>query len=151
MYCLVGNILFALGSGVGIWIPAILVAGLGANVGIATSQAILQTKVAPDVQGRVFSARRMLTWFPDTFTPILGGLLADYLMEPAMQSQTWLASIFGWMVGTTPGSGMAVIMIVFGGLTILTLLSGFLFPKIRNMEDLLPDHDQLEKVEEATA
>jgi MFS family permease len=147
-YCLFGNVLFGLGTGLGVWIPTILVAGLGSNIGIATSQAILQAKVAPDVQGRVFSARRLLTWFPDTFTPILGGLLADYIMEPAMRTQTWLAGALGWLVGTGPGSGMALMMVVFGALTILTMLSGYLIPKIRNLEDLLPDHDQLQRVEE---
>jgi len=148
LYCLCGNIIFGLGRGLGIWIPAILVGGIGASVGIATSQALLQAKVAPDVQGRVFSARRMLTWFPDTFTPVLGGLLADKVMEPTMQNGSWLAKLFGWLTGNGPGSGMAVIMLVFGMLTILTTLSGFLFPRIRNMEDLLPDQDQLERVKE---
>jgi MFS transporter, DHA3 family, macrolide efflux protein len=143
VYCLFGNIIFGLGNSLGIWIPTILVAGLGSNIGIATSQAILQAKVAPDVQGRVFSARRLLTWFPDTFTPVLGGLLADYIMEPAMRSSGWLSSTFGWLVGTGPGSGMAVMMITFGLFTILTMLSGYLFPNIRNLEDLLPDHDQI--------
>ncbi len=148
IYCLTANVAFGLGRGLGIWIPSILFAGLGSSVGIATSQAILQAKVAPDLQGRVFSARRLLTWFPDTFTPVLGGLLADKIMEPAMQNDTWLAKLFGWMAGTTPGSGMAVMMVVFGFLTILSLLSGFVFPQIRNMETILPDHDQLEKVAE---
>jgi uncharacterized membrane protein len=93
----------------------------------------------------------MLTWFPDTFTPILGGLLADYVMEPAMRSQTWLAKTFGWMVGTGPGSGMALMMIVFGVFTILTLMIGYATPKIRDLEDVLPDHDQLEKIPEMEA
>ena len=145
-YCLFGCVLFALGTDLKVWIPTILVAGLGSNIGIATSQAILQAKVAPDVQGRVFSARRLLTWFPDTFTPILGGLLADTIMEPAMKSQTWLAGIFGGLFGSTPGSGMALIMFFFGLLTILTMLSGYIIPKIRNLEDILPDHDTLERV-----
>lgn len=143
VYCLFGNVLFGLGKSLEIWIPAILVAGLGSNIGIATSQAILQAKVAPDVQGRVFSARRLLTWFPDTFTPVLGGLLADHIMEPAMRTQSWVSDIFSWMVGTEPGSGMAVMMIVFGTLTILTMLSGYLIPNIRRMEELLPDHVQM--------
>jgi hypothetical protein len=52
------------------------------------------------------------------------------------------------MAGTDPGSGMAVMMVIFGGLTILALLSGYIFPQIRNMEDLLPDADQLEKAAE---
>ncbi len=146
-YCIFGNIIFGLGTSLNVWIPAIIIAGFGSNIGIATSQAILQSKVAPDVQGRVFSARRMLTWFPDTFTPIIGGLLADKIMEPAMKSQGWFAKTFGWMVGTNPGSGMALIMIIFGGLTILTMSTGYLFTKIRNLEDLLPDHDQLQQVD----
>jgi MFS family permease len=141
-YCLFGNVLFALGQGLASWGPLILLAGLGSNVGIATSQAILQAKVAPDVQGRVFSARRLLTWFPDTFTPILGGILADRVMEPAMRSHTWLANTFGGLVGTTPGSGMALIMFIAGILMILTMFAGYLIPTIRNMEDLLPDHEQ---------
>lgn len=147
-YCIFGNILFGIGRSTEIWIPAILIAGLGSNVGVATSQAILQAKVAPDVQGRVFSARRLLTWFPDTFTPILGGMLADYVMEPAMRAQGWLASAFGWLVGASPGSGMALMMIFFGLLTSLTMISGYLIPKIRNIEDILPDHDELQKKEE---
>lgn len=148
LYCAGGNIIFGLGRGLGVWIPSILVAGIGSSIGIATAQAILQVKVAPDVQGRVFSARRLLTWFPDTFTPVLGGLLADHVMEPAMQNGGWMSRLFGWMAGTDPGSGMAVMMVVFGVLTILALMSGYIFPQIRNMETLMPDHDTLEKVEE---
>ena len=147
LYCLTANLVFGLGRSLGVWIPTILVGGIGSCIGVATSQSLLQVKVAPDVQGRVFSARRMLTWFPDTFTPILGGLLADYVMEPGMQNGSRVARLLGWMTGTDPGSGMAVMMVVFGILTILTLMSGYVFPKIRNIEDLLPDQEQLQKVE----
>lgn len=141
-FCLFANVLFALGNSVASWVPLLLVAGLGSNIGIATSQAILQAKVAPDVQGRVFSARRLLTWFPDTFTPIVGGHFADKVMEPAMNANTWLATVFGGLVGNTPGSGMALIMFIAGICMILTMGIGFLIPSIRNMEDLLPDHMQ---------
>jgi hypothetical protein len=44
---------------------------------------------------------------------------------------------------------MAVMMVIFGILTILATMSGYIFPRIRNMEDLLPDHDQLEKAQES--
>jgi MFS family permease len=144
-YCLFGNILYGLGRGLAMWIPVLLISGLGANMGTATSQAILQSKVAPDVQGRVFSARRLLTWFPDTFTPILGGLLADFVMEPGMKGAGFISNTFGWMTGHDSGSGMALMMIVFGLLTIVVLLSGYLIPKIRNLEDILPDHDQVQE------
>jgi MFS family permease len=148
VYSLAGNIIFGMGRGLANWIPTSLVAGIGSSIGVASSQALLQAKVAPDVQGRVFSARRLLTWFPDTFTPVLGGLLADRVMEPGMQSGGWLAVLFSWMSGTDAGSGMSTMMVVFGVLTILTLLCGYLFPQIRNMETILPDHDTLVKLED---
>jgi len=138
-----------MGRGPAVWIPLRLAAGLFATVGVTSGQTLLQVKVAPDVQGRVFAARRLLTWAPDMITPLLGGALADYVMEPAMQSGGWLPTAFGWLVGTGPGSGMALIMIFFGLLTILAMLSGYLFPTVRNMEDILPDHDQLEKAQSA--
>ncbi len=148
-YCATANIIFGLGRGLGIWVPAILAGGFGSCLGNASSTALLQAKVAPDVQGRVFSARRLLTWAPDMFTPVLGGLLADRIMEPAMSSPGWVQSLFSWMAGTTHGSGMAMIMVIFGGLTILSLLAGYLIPAVRNMEKLLPDHDQLERAADA--
>lgn len=143
-----GAILFGIGRGPGAWIPLLLAGGLFAPLGVASGQALLQVKVAPDVQGRVFAARRLLTWAPDMVTPLIGGALADYVMEPAMQPGGALVPLFGWLTGTGPGAGMAVQMIVFGILTLLTLLLGFVFPQVRNMEDILPDHDQLEKMED---
>jgi len=148
LYCLFGNIIFGIGLSLNTWVPAILLAGVFSSLGIASSTALLQAKTAPDVQGRVFSARRLLTWAPDMVTPILGGLMADRIMEPAMLSDGWLVGLFGWMTGSEPGSGMAVMMILFGFLTILSLLAGYLIPAVRDMEKVLPDHDQLEKVEE---
>jgi hypothetical protein len=59
-----------------------------------------------------------------------------------MRSHTWLANTFGGLVGTTSGSGMALIMFIAGILMILTMFAGYLIPTIRNMEDLLPDHEQ---------
>ncbi|HMD81083.1 MAG TPA: hypothetical protein VKE92_07230, partial [Anaerolineales bacterium] len=81
--------------------------------------------------------------------PILAGLLADYVTEPAMQSQTWVARAFGWMVGNESGSGMALQFVITGIAYVLVALIVYLFfPHVRNLEDELPDHDQLQKVDE---
>jgi hypothetical protein len=80
-------------------------------------------------------------------TPILAGLLADYVTEPAMTSQTWLAKTFGWLVGTSPGSGMAVQFVLTGLAYMITVLVVFLFfPVVGNLEQDIPDHDQLERL-----
>jgi DHA3 family macrolide efflux protein-like MFS transporter len=139
--------LFGLGRNLPFWI---IFAALGNITPIyvnGSSQAIWQAKVAPDVQGRVFSARRMIAWITYPITPILAGALADYVTEPAMQSGSLLAKTFGWLVGTEPGSGMALQFFLAGICYILLALGTYLFfPVIRNMENLLPDHDHMETV-----
>lgn len=128
----------------------ILAAGVGAIFGPfvnGASQSIWQAKVAPDVQGRVFSARRMIAFGIGPVIPVLAGMLADYVTEPAMTSATWLSRTFGWLVGTSPGSGMALQFVLGGVLYVALVLGAFFFiPSIRNLEDHLPDHDELERV-----
>jgi MFS family permease len=140
--------LFGLGRSLPVWI---IFAALGSITPVfvnGSSQAIWQSKVAPDLQGRVFSARRMIAWITDPITPLLAGALADYVTEPGMQAGGLLAKTFGWLVGTEPGSGMALQFFFAGIGYILVVLTVYLFfPVVRNLEDLLPDHDQLEKVD----
>lgn len=142
-------VIFGLGHSLPIWIIGVVIGGILGVFTNSTSQAIWQAKVAPDVQGRVFSARRMIAWSTGPITPILAGLLADYVTEPAMQANTWLASAFGWMVGTTAGSGMALQLVLTGVLYMIVVVVTYLFvPHIRNLEAELPDHDQMQKLNE---
>ncbi|RPI24915.1 MAG: MFS transporter [Chloroflexota bacterium] len=138
-------LLFGLARTLPGWIAAAVMGAIFPVFTNGASQAIWQSKVAPDVQGRVFSARRMIAWCTGPITPILAGALADYVTEPAMQSQNWLSASFGWLVGTGPGSGMALQFVLTGLLYMLTVGIVFvLVPSVRNLEDRLPDHDQLE-------
>ena len=52
-----------------------------------------------------------------------------------------LTPVFGRLVGTGTGAGMALLFVVTGLLAALTGLGGYLFPVVRNAEDILPDHD----------
>jgi DHA3 family macrolide efflux protein-like MFS transporter len=139
---------FGVVRGLPFWIA---VAGIGAIFGPfvnGASQAIWQAKVAPDVQGRVFAARRSIAMLITPVVPVLSGALADYVTEPAMTSVTWLSKSFGGLVGTSPGSGMALQFLLAGVLYVLIVLFAVLFiPSIRNLEDRLPDHDEMERAE----
>ena len=137
-------VLFGLSRTLPAWIAVCVIMAIFPVFTNGASQAIWQAKVAPDVQGRVFSARRMIAWSMGPITPLLAGALADYVTEPAMQSPTILSQLFGWLVGTGPGSGMAVQFILSGFAYIAVVLVVFLFfPVVRDLEARLPDHDQL--------
>lgn len=107
-----------------------------------SNQAIWQSKVAPDVQGRVFSSRRLIAWISQPITPILAGLLADRWLEPAMRSESALAQMWSPIVGSGPGAGMALIMIFMGLGTTMAGVIGYLFKTVRDAETILPDHGQ---------
>lgn len=108
----------------------------------ASNQAIWQAKVDPDVQGRVFAVRRLIAQIAAPAAMFLSGFLADRVFEPAMQPNGGWADTFGWLVGTGPGAGMGLLLVVSGLLTVLVALSGYLIPFIRNAETILPDHVQ---------
>jgi len=108
-----------------------------------SNQALWQAKVAPDIQGRVFSARRLIAWFTQPIAPIIAGTLADFVMEPAMQSGSGLANLFGPIFGTGPGAGMGLLMAFSGVGATIVGIAGFFIPTIRNVEDILPDHDEI--------
>ena len=125
------------------WMIGNALGGLVIPLVNASNQSIWQAKVAPDLQGRVFSSRRLIAWFTNPIAPILAGLLADFVLEPAMQGTGALPSAFGGLVGTGPGSGMSLLIIFCGLGASMVGLAGYLFKPVRLAEDLLPDHDQL--------
>jgi DHA3 family macrolide efflux protein-like MFS transporter len=142
-----GMVLFGLARTMPGWIGVSVLSAIFPALSNGGSQAIWQAKVAPDVQGRVFAARRMIALSVLPITPILAGALADYVTEPAMQAQTGLGSAFGWLVGNEPGAGMALQFVLAGLVYLGIVVVVYVFvPGVRNLEDSLPDHDQMEKV-----
>jgi hypothetical protein len=147
----VGFSLFALGQGVPVWAMMALLTAMAGPLVNASNQAIWQSKVAPDVQGRVFSARRLIAWATNPISPLIAGGLADFWLEPAMKSSTFVAAVFGPVFGTSSGSGMSLLIFFCGIAITITGIAAFFFPAIRNAEDILPDHDTMELAEAPVA
>jgi hypothetical protein len=83
----------------------------------------------------------MIAWFTNPISPLIGGLLADYVLEPAMLTPGGFFSFFGFLVPPGLGAGMDL-LIIFGGLCgFLAGLAGYFIPAIYNAETILPDHD----------
>lgn len=103
------------------------------------SQVIWQTKVAPEVQGRVFTISGMVAMSSLPLGYLAAGPLADKLFEPLMRSDSSLASAVGPLIGTGPGRGIGLLFVLTGLLTIVVVAVSYLYPRIRLVEDELPD------------
>jgi hypothetical protein len=141
-----GMLLVGLGGSVLVWAALSFATMFFEPVINSSNQAIWQAKVAPDTQGRVFAARRLIAWIPNPVTPIIGGVLADRWLEPAMQSGGALATLFGPVFGTGPGSGMALLTSAVGALSAVLIACAYFSRVVRNAEDLLPDHNAGEQM-----
>jgi hypothetical protein len=106
---------------------------------IGTTNAILISKVARDVQGRVLSLRVMLVTLSFTIAFITAGPLADKVFGPLLAPDGALASSLGTVLGIGDGRGIGLMFVLFGILAMATALTSFLFPHLRNLEDELPD------------
>ena len=147
---IVASLFFSL-VGVGKWLPlwviGIALSSLFGPLIDGSNQAIWQSKVAPDLQGRVFSARMLIAWLTNPISPLIAGLLGDYVLEPAMRIPNGISSLLGSLFPYGPGAGMGFLIFVscFGG--VLAGLAGYLSSYTRNAETILPDHDMLPKAE----
>ena len=108
-----------------------------------SSQALWQAKVEPDLQGRVFAVRRVLAQIAGPIAMIMAGPLADRVFEPLLQEDGALAESVGSIVGVGPGRGIAFLFIILGGLSVLFTLIAYLYPRLRNLEDEIPDFDEV--------
>ncbi len=132
---LLGDMLFATGRSLPVWIAAALFSGVFIPFIISCYEAIWQSSVPPDVLGRVFSAKNMIQIGSMPLGYLASGFLADTIFEPAMASGGSLTGAFSWLVGTGPGAGMALMFACTCLLGTLTGLSGFLLPAVRNVEN----------------
>lgn len=148
----IGLVIIGLNGGLSVWVVGMVIAALVSPLVNSSNQAIWQAKVAPDVQGRVFSARRLIAWFTNPISPIIAGTLADFVLEPQMRvAGSSLSESFSWLVGTGPGAGMSLLMFFCGFGALLAGLVGYFVPAIHNAETILPDHDLLPKADSAPA
>lgn len=137
---LCGQALMGVGQGLFVWAMAAFLLQFFLPILNGSNQAIWQAKVAPDVQGRVFAVRRLIAQVTAPVATAVAGPLADHLFEPALREGGVWVGAFGWLVGTGPGAGMGLMFVMTGLVGAVVGLSGYLFPAIRDVEALLPDH-----------
>lgn len=103
------------------------------------SQAIWQTKIAPEIQGRVFALRRMVALSAAPVAYVLAGPLVDRVFAPLLLPEGALAGSVGQVIGVGAGRGIGLLLILLGLGTILVVIVSLLAPQIRLVELQLPD------------
>jgi len=123
------------------WLIAI--GAFGAHVTIAivfgSNQAIWQTKVEPEKQGRVFAAQQMIARAVSPFAYLLAGPLAERVVEPLLVEGGSLEFTIGTVVGLGAGRGIGLLFLIMGIVKVAVSGLSWLNPRIRLVEDELPD------------
>ncbi|MBN1993577.1 MAG: MFS transporter [Anaerolineae bacterium] len=123
------------------WLIALgaFTAHLAIAIIFACNQALWQSKIAPEVQGRVFAIQQMVAHAMMPLAFLLAGPLADYLFNPLLVSDGVLAGSVGPFIGIGPGRGIALLLVVVGLIKFGVVWGGFLNPHLRLVEDELTD------------
>jgi MFS family permease len=103
------------------------------------SRAMWQTKVPADVQGRVFSVRRVIGQFTYPISALIAGPLVDNLLQPAMNEGGSLADSMGRIIGVGSGRGTALAFVLVGLAMLVLTVAAFSNTRLRRAEIEIPD------------
>lgn len=135
-----GKTLFGLGRTITAWMPIQFYTSLNFPLKGSAYTAIWREKVEPAAQGRVFAATSILYDIAAYSGYFLAGPLGDLLFEPALAAGGPLVPAFGWLVGTGPGAGFALLFFLAGLGMMFAGVLGFFLTQVRQVEEMVPDH-----------
>ena len=132
---LLGMALFGVAQSMPLWMLANFFAGFFLPILNGSSQSIWQAKTPPDIQGRVFTARRQIAQFTTPIAFVMAGPLTDLVFKPAFNH----ADSWAWLLGGSSGRGYAAMFVLFGLLGFVWGFAGYLRPAARNVERDIAD------------
>ena len=141
--CLFGYVALGLGKDLYMWSIGAFLMMLFNPLINGSNQAIWQSKVLPEMQGRVFGTRAMIARISQPVAMAITGPLADKFLIPEMMAGGSLTPYFGWLVGVGPGTGISLLWLFLGAVGFIVGLSGYIFKEVRDVEALIPDHDEV--------
>ncbi len=104
---------------------------------VSANQTIWQSRVAPDVQGRVFAIRQAFIQAMPLLAYLLTGPLTDKVFEPLLKVGGPLAGNVGQIVGVGTGRGAGLLFVCAGLFLVLVAAIGYMYRPLRRMEDEL--------------
>jgi hypothetical protein len=133
-----GIVLLGLGPVVPLVAAGMFVFAVAQPVINACNAAIWQTRVPPEMQGRAQGTLRMVAFATVPVSAIVAGGLADGVFEPLMRPGGPLAGTVGAVIGTGPGRGTALLLIIIGLLPVLAGAVAFLSRAVRDVDGERP-------------
>ncbi|MFI7608077.1 amino acid adenylation domain-containing protein [Micromonospora sp. NPDC049366] len=124
--------------------PALVIAGMflltfGESLAEGHWIALVQTKVGFELQGRVLSIFITVMMLTMPIGYLVVGPLAEHHVRPLLEPDGVLAGTVGPILGTGPGRGLALLVVVSGLLQLAWAVRGWFTPRLRLLEDHLPD------------
>ncbi len=101
----------------------------------ASSQAIWQARVEPEVQGRVFTTQRLIAQITAPVAYLLAGPLAERVFIPLLSDGGGLADSLGAVFGVGPGRGIGLIFALMGASLILVTVAASFSGRLRKVEE----------------
>ena len=115
----IAKTIFGLGRSLTVWLPAQFCSSLNFPLLGSSETALWMEATPPDLQGRVFAANSLVLDLVSAIATLIAGLLSDCVasrrhrfLEPAMQSETILSSLFAPIFGNDVGAGMALLYVM---------------------------------------
>jgi hypothetical protein len=106
---------------------------------VSSNQAIWQTKVEPAMLGRTMALLNMVASAPQLVAYCTAGVLTDLVFQPLVGRDEVASPVFAALVGTGPGRGIALLLMVMGVLIIGVVALAWSDPRLRRLEEELPD------------
>ena len=131
----VAKTIFGLGQNVTVWLPAQFCSSLNFPLLGSSKTALWMEAIPPKLQGRVFAADELVIKLASAIATLIAGPLCDRFLEPAMQSETILSSVFAPIFGNGAGAGMALLYVGCAIAMFIVGAVGFRLPQLNRLEN----------------
>jgi MFS transporter, DHA3 family, macrolide efflux protein len=100
---------------------------------------IWQVKVDAQLQGRVLALQNMVGTSPQVISYLLAGVIGGDVFVPLVGRNRVHSGFLAAIIGNGPGRGYALTLLIVGLLIVATAAVSWLDPRLRRVEDELPD------------
>lgn len=139
VFCLglLGPFLLGFARSVPFWFLGTLLTMVCMSIYLGSIGTLFQRKIPPELQGRVFAMRRMITIAGQPIVLFAVGPLVDKVFNPLMDGPLGarLAPIFG----THSARGASLLLVLVGLMLMAVPALTALNPRVRHLEDEIPD------------